>query len=212
MTALALAVRGLHHPAGARPLVLPALDLAPGARLVVRGPSGSGKTTLLRLIAGELSPAAGELRVGGAPWSALPADARRAGRFGTIGVIPQELTLIDWLDAWDNLCLGWALGARPQSAGMEARAAALVAALGLPPLRGRAPRTLSMGERQRLVVARALLPGPGLVVADEPTSALDPAGADAVDAALRASGATAVVATHDPRLAGDDTLTLPVGP
>jgi putative ABC transport system ATP-binding protein len=212
MTPVALAVRGLEHPAGARPLRIPALDVPGGARLVVRGPSGAGKSTLLRILSGELAPAVGEVRMDGGPWSALPAEARRAARFGPVGVIPQTLAFVDWLDAWANLRLGWALGARPADPGVDRRAAALADALGLPPLRGRAPATLSMGERQRLAVARALLPGPGLVLADEPTSALDPAAAAAVDAALGAAGATLVLATHDPRFDGATTLHLPVGP
>jgi sulfonate transport system ATP-binding protein len=144
-------LRGLHRAFEARP-VLTGVDLSirAGELVVLLGASGSGKTTLLRVLAGLDREAGGEVRV----------PDRRA-------VVFQEHRLLPWLRVADNVALGL-----PRAAGY-ARAAAMLAEVGLAD-RGRAwPRQLSGGQAQRVALARALVRDPDLLLLDEPFGALD---------------------------------------
>jgi peptide/nickel transport system ATP-binding protein len=149
--------------------------LAPGRTLGLVGESGSGKSTTARMVLGLAAPDAGEVRLFGEPWSALPESARRPRR-PAIGAVYQ-----DPLSSFDPRFTVGGLLADALSAGRTARTRSRLAAIhalldlvGLDrSLAARHPRTLSGGQRQRVAIARALAPEPRVLVCDEPVSALD---------------------------------------
>ena len=177
-----------------------------GERLVVHGPNGSGKSTLLGVLAAEVAPSAGSVRVAGVDLTGADDATRTVLRRDRLGLVDQRArrSLRPELDVVDNVALQLRVAGRPRekarSAGREA-----LDSLGLGHLAGRRPETLSGGEAQRVAVAAALAHRPTVVLADEPTGELDAAAADLVydvlAAAVRDLGATLVLVTHDPRAA-----------
>jgi putative ABC transport system ATP-binding protein len=193
----------------------PVLDIASfsvprGERVFLCGPSGSGKSTLLGVIGGVLQPGQGEVRVLGTDIGRLSPAARDHFRADQVGLVFQQFNLLPYLGVVDNVLLATRFSARRAAAvGHDAAAAAhaCLGALGLEDARLlQAPVTdLSVGQQQRVAVARALLGAPGLVIADEPTSALD---ADARSAFMdllfrecARTGATLLFVSHDRALA-----------
>lgn len=147
------------------------LSVGAGELVALYGPSGSGKTTLLMLIAGLLTPDSGSLRVNGREVSTLSARERAHYRRSELGFIRQSLDLIPGVRADDNAALK--LFATSGRRDAHRQVAPLLERLGL---NGRAiqrAEQLSMGERQRVMIARALSTGPRLILADEPTGSLD---------------------------------------
>jgi phosphonate transport system ATP-binding protein len=147
-----------------------------GGFLAVVGPSGAGKSTFLAAMAGLLAPLAGEIRFAGAA-GALRAPGALRGR---LGLVFQELRLVPTATLLDNVLAGrlgrhawWSTVARLPRQG-ESEARALLSALGIAELAGRAACEVSGGEQQRAALARALFLEPEAVLADEPVSALDP--------------------------------------
>jgi ABC-type lipoprotein export system ATPase subunit len=177
-----------------------------GERLVVQGPNGSGKTTLLGVLAAEIAPSAGSVRVAGIDLTGADDATRTAVRRDRLGLVDQRArrSLRPELDVVDNVALQLRVSGRRRA---EARLAAreALARLGLDHLADRRPETLSGGEAQRVAVAAALAHRPTVVLADEPTGELDAAAADLVynvlAAAVEELGATLVLVTHDPRAA-----------
>ncbi len=166
------------------------LSMVVGAGEVVAlvGPSGSGKTTTLNLILGWDTPSSGAVRstVAGGDWRSM-------------AVVPQELGLLPELTALENV----ELARRFVRGAIEPDMSALFDALGLEGVAGRYPDELSMGEQQRVAVARAVALEPKLLVADEPTAHQDERRADQVMdqlVAVARRGGAVVVATHDGRL------------
>ena len=169
-------------------------NLRPGELVGLLGPSGCGKTTLLRLIAGFECPSRGRILIQGqeVAGSQRWVEPERRG----VGMVFQDYALFPHLDAWRNTCFGL----RPRQD--RSRASWLLELLGLKGLEHRFPHELSGGQRQRLALARALAPGPALLLLDEPFSNLD------VDVRLRLRGelhgvlsrcgASGVIVTHDP--------------
>ncbi len=194
--AASLSVRSVSK-AFATTSVLRGLDLeAPAGKLTaVLGPSGCGKTTLLRLIAGFERADAGSIAVGGQ----VVCDERThlAPERRGIGVVAQEGALFPHLDVAANVGFGLS---RAQRRG-GGRVAELLELVGLGGLGKRHPHELSGGQQQRVALARALAPAPRLVLLDEPFDALDASlraqVRGEVCAVLRASGATALLVTHD---------------
>jgi iron(III) transport system ATP-binding protein len=195
MTALALA--GVRRAFGTRIVLRDIhLDLASGGMLAVLGASGSGKTTLLRLICGFERSGGGTIRLGdglvSGPGVHVPPERRR------VGYVAQDGALFPHLSVADNIAFGLSRRERRR----RDRVGELLELVGLPTAYAdRPPQELSGGEQQRVSLARALAPQPGLVLLDEPFSSLD-AGLrvetrEAVAAALRRTGATAVLVTHD---------------
>ena len=175
MTPPRLELRGVGHAYGGRVVLAGVdLDLAPGRALGLLGPNGSGKSTLLRCIAGLLRPRAGQVLVDGRESCELP-PAERA-RVAYAGHRPL---LWDGLTAHENLAL--CAGLYGLDAGAAERA---LAAADLAEAAERPAASLSQGQRQRLALARALLPGPALLVLDEPHSGLDEASSARLDALL----------------------------
>jgi len=175
------------------------LELESGRLSTVTGPSGSGKSTLLHLLAGLDLPTAGEVHVLDAPISQLDATHRALVRRAHIGLVTQGTDLVPFLTALESVELALAMRGAP-----TANATQMLASVGLEELAEQRVSRLSMGERQRVAVARALAARPKLLLADEPTARLDEANARAVGALFAelaaTTGAAIVCATHDPVL------------
>jgi len=182
--------------------VLEGLDLSfTGGRLhAVTGPSGSGKTTLLHLLAGLEVPDDGAIHVAGRDLTGLDRTARAALRREHIAYVGQQAGLVPHLSALENVELALALRGREEGSRLAALSA--LDSVGLGERATQRVSRLSHGERARVAIARAIAPGPSLLLADEPTSRLDGANAIAVAILLgrlaRATGAAVVCSTHDP--------------
>ena len=177
-------LKGVRHRYGAREVLsLERFEAAQGDKWLVLGPSGSGKSTLLHILAGLLHPTSGTVEV------ARP-----------IGIVPQKLHLIASLSVEQNLLLAQYLAGAKQE---PARAAQVLAGVGMADRAGDRPHQLSHGQAQRVAVARAVMNRPKLLIADEPTSNLDDAhcaaALDLLEAQAAECGATLIVATHDAR-------------
>jgi iron(III) transport system ATP-binding protein len=186
----ALTVEGLTKSFTTTP-VLTGVDLhVPGGSLTaLLGPSGCGKTTLLRLIAGFDDPDSGTVRVG---------DRVVAGGGRSVAARRRGIGFVPHLSVAGNVTFGLPRRLRRDMG----RIRELLTLVGLDAdLAGRPPHQLSGGQQQRVALARALAPEPSLVLLDEPFSSLDAALREetrqAVTAALTATGATAVLVTHD---------------
>ena len=186
------------HPGRRLPAVAGvSFELEPGACLLIVGPSGSGKSTLARALAG-LVPwsvpgrVEGDLRIDGLPVGAQDPVAL-VERLGIVLQDPSSQLVMEHVE--DDVAFGLE-GRRWDRAAMQARVPTALAETGLAGFERRRTARLSGGEQQRLALAGALAPRPGLLVLDEPTSSLDPAGAVAFVgrlAALRAARATTIV-------------------
>jgi putative ABC transport system ATP-binding protein len=192
-------------PSGGRELtILDSVDLAidPGECVAILGPSGSGKSTMLALMAGLDRPSSGEVLIDGAPIQDLSEDALALLRRRTIGFVFQSYQLLGNLTALENVMLPVELAGADDA---PARAAALLAEVGLAERGHHYPSQLSGGEQQRVALARAFAVAPPLLLADEPTGNLDSAtGGRVLDTlmALRTRlGTTLVMVTHDPAIA-----------
>ncbi|WP_300391305.1 ABC transporter ATP-binding protein [Henriciella sp.] len=208
----AVSIRNLEFAWPDSPVLLDiaSFELKRGERLFLRGPSGSGKSTLLGLIAGVLEPQAGHVEVLGEDMAALPGSKRDRLRADCLGVIFQMFNLVPYLSVVQNVTLPcrFSAGRREAVGGHPVEEAKrLLARLGLTDanLLERSVTELSVGQQQRVAVARALIGGPQLLIADEPTSALD---ADARDRFIELlneeasrSGAALLFVSHDGALA-----------
>ena len=149
------------------------LEIARGEFLVITGRSGSGKTTLLNLIAGLTRPTSGKVCLDGADLWAMPDWQRSAVRNRKIGFVFQFPSLLPSLSTLENVALPSIFNRDGAQAGAYQRATQLLETVGLSDKLAAYPRQLSAGQQQRVVVARALLNQPELLLADEPTSDLD---------------------------------------
>ena len=188
-------------------LAIPALDLQPGEAVLLLGESGSGKSTLLSLICGIVTADAGQVIACGTDLARLGPGARDRFRAEHVGVIFQQFNLLPYASVADNIRLPllFAPARRARAGTAEAEATRLCTALGLAAdLMGRPAGRLSVGQQQRVAVARALIGQPPLIVADEPTSALDAGSQDAflglLFAQVRAAGTTLLMVSHDDRI------------
>lgn len=177
------------------------LTVAPGEFVAVEGPSGSGKTTLLGLLVGLEEPTDGTVTLLGHDLARLTAAERARLRRGRIGLVLQSFGLVDSLSVIENVALPLALAGVDRSE-RSARAAALLAEVGLEGQGTARIDELSGGERQRVAVARALVADPALILADEPTGSLDDQTGEAILELLRDAigtrGSSLVLVTHDP--------------
>ena len=205
----ALAAHALVHdyPGGRRALGGIELALAPGELVCVVGPNGSGKSTLLRLCAGLLAPSAGVLELDGRPLAAFTPRARAR----RLAFVPQALRALPDLDA-QGFVLGGRYAHRSRWAGVlarESRADRAVVARALAEadageLGARRLDELSLGQFQRVLVARALAQEAPLLLFDEPTAALDPEHQVRTFLLLErlvAAGKSALIVTHELNLA-----------
>ena len=148
------------------------LAVTKGEFVILTGRSGSGKTTLLNLAAGLTRPTAGEVRLDDVDLWALPDREQSRLRNRKIGFIFQFPSLLPSLSVIENLLLPLSFGGNGTAGAME-RARQLLATVGLADKLGAYPRQLSAGQQQRVVIARALINQPEVLLADEPTSNLD---------------------------------------
>lgn len=189
-------------------LQIDAFSLAAGEKVFMHGPSGSGKSTFLALLAGVLLPSQGSIRLVGEEITGMRSAQRDAWRADHMGFVFQQFNLLPWLSVMDNVLLPLrfspARRSRLQRAAVD-EATHLLRDLRLPDSVWKQPAAaLSIGQQQRVAVARALLGRPPLLIADEPTSALD---ADTQQAFLdllfrecAQHGSAVLFVSHDMRL------------
>ena len=186
---------------GGPEMAFPDLNVDHGQELLLLGASGTGKTTLLHLIAGMRTPDAGEVTLNGDAFSTLPTADRDLARGRHMGIVFQTAHFVRSLTVSENLALARTLAGLDPDPG---RIAELLAGLGLSHKLHARVDALSVGEQQRVSIARAVVHGPGIILADEPTSALDDVNTDAVLDLLRTqaseAGAALLIVTHDQRL------------
>jgi putative ABC transport system ATP-binding protein len=147
------------------------LELAAGEQAVIRGRSGAGKTTLLNVIAGLASVDSGRIIIDTTDLTRLPEAARDRFRARHIGFVFQTFNLLPGFSALENVLLGMTFTGQPRDA---RRATDLLGRVGLGYRLSHKPAALSVGEQQRVAVARALVNRPVLLLADEPTANVDP--------------------------------------
>lgn len=216
MTALpVLQAQGIERvfPAGPRPLriVLENLALAAGEIALMQAPSGTGKSTVMSMLGLATRPDRismlllardhGEGIDAAAGWRRGAQRRLGAARASLIGFVMQTGALISFLTLRENILEPLRLRRRAEPRDVEA----LSAELGIREVLDRRPHAVSIGQRQRAALARALIGGPALLLADEPTAALDPETAEAVDQvivhAVQAQGVAALIASHRPNSA-----------
>ncbi len=184
------------HPGGHALFDDLSLSLAAGEYVAIMGESGVGKSTLLNLIAGLEQPDRGSIRIAGQPISGLPDEAAARLRREKLGFVFQAFHVLPHLTLMQNVRVPLLLLGRDD----PARAAAMLAAVGLGDRLGAYPHELSGGELQRVAIARALVHRPALLLADEPTGNLDPDTAREIlhllHEEIRANGTTAILVTH----------------
>lgn len=181
--------------------------MEPGEQVALAGGSGSGKTTLLNLIAGILRADSGSIECDGIDVAQLGEAERDRFRAERIGYVFQTFNLLQGYTALENVELGMMFGV-----GVDGEyARALLERVGLGDRLHDRPRTLSVGQQQRVAVARALANKPRLVLADEPTGNLDPAaGAEAlrlIREICSEHNAALLLVSHDEKVLGQfDTV------
>ena len=178
------------------------LEVSRGEVVSIVGASGAGKTTLLQIL-GTLSKAdRGSVEIDGQDVSSLGDRALSRFRNEKIGFVFQFHHLLPEFTAFENVCIPGLIGRRPK-AEVERRAGELLALVGLTQRRDHKPGELSGGEQQRLVIARALLNDPQVLLADEPTGNLDPVTADGIMQLFQkiaSQGCAVVMSTHNTAL------------
>lgn len=172
------------------------LSVAPGEIHAVLGENGAGKSTLMKIIFGAVRPDAGEMHFNGEPVSInSPHDARNLG----IAMVFQHFSLFDTLTVAENIALGLPIGQQGGMKELAERIRATAERYGLPLEPNRHVHTLSVGERQRVEIVRALLANPQLLILDEPTSVLTPQAVETLFVTLRqlaAEGTSILYISH----------------
>lgn len=196
--------------------------IAAGERVFLRGPSGSGKTTLLSLVSAVILPQQGRITVDGTDLQALKGRQRDRFRADHLGLVFQQFNLLPFLSVAENVQLPCRFSQRRRSQALQGGASLrqeterLLQRMQLPSdILERPVMQLSVGQQQRVAVARALIGCPSLIIADEPTSALD---RDAQQAFIRllfdevaAAGSSLLFVSHDETLASGFDRQLDLG-
>jgi putative ABC transport system ATP-binding protein len=179
------------------------IEIPKGDFVAIVGPSGSGKSTFLLMFGGMLSPASGSVRVDGQSLYDLNSERRAVVRREKIGFVFQTFNLVPYLTALENVQIPLFL-AKLSDKEQKERATALLERVGLGDRLDHKPSELSIGQQQRVALARMLANDPPIILADEPTGNLDPENAESVQSFLKeanAEGRTIVMVTHDTRAA-----------
>lgn len=190
-------------------LKVPSFAVKRGDRILLLGNSGSGKSTFLSLICGINAADQGHLSVNGTDLGPMTPGARDRFRAENIGIVFQQFNLLPYATPLDNILLPlqFAPARRKRAGNAKQTALSLADALTLPAalMSATTADQLSVGQQQRVAVARALIGQPPLIIADEPTSSLDAdVGARFLDllfAQCARAGSTLVMVSHDERLA-----------
>ena len=191
-------------PGGERADVLdvPGFVLARGEQAALEGTSGSGKSTLLHVISGIMRPDSGRVVVAGTDITRLDEGRRDRLRADTLGLVFQQFNLLPGFTAVENLLVAMSFASGKPD---RARATGLLEAVGLGHRLHHKPAELSIGQQQRVAVARALANRPLAILADEPTASIDAAHQQQVVDLLRNTcaehGVALLVVTHDPDVA-----------
>lgn len=194
------------YAVGSEPVVAlhdASVTFEPGELVAVVGPSGSGKSTFLQLIGLLDTPSEGEVRFDGRDVGSLGDGERTRVRLHSLGFVFQRFHLLNGLTALENVALPMeAAGLSPEE--RHARAAHLLASVGLGDRLAFRPAQLSGGQRQRVAVSRAVANDPSVVLADEPTGELHTDDKQLVLTLFRElnrQGRTVIIVTHDPDVA-----------
>ena len=187
-------------------------NIRKGESVFLRGPSGSGKSTLLGLIGGVLEPDMGAVKICGQDTTKLTSGKRDQIRADHLGIIFQQFNLLPYLSVIQNCILPCRFSSTRKQRAIEMSGSAVKAANSL--VRGlglsdehldRPVGELSVGQQQRVAVARALIGGPDIIIADEPTSALDHDNRDRfielLNVQREAFGSSLLFVSHDDTLA-----------
>jgi putative ABC transport system ATP-binding protein len=184
-------------------LVDASIEIGKGDFVSLVGPSGSGKSTLLLMLGGMLSPTSGRVTLDGHSLYDRSADERAKLRQQYVGFVFQTFNLVPYLTAAENVQIPLFLAGVPV-VDQQPRAAELLRRVGLGERMDHKPSELSVGQQQRVALARMLANDPAVILADEPTGNLDPETAAQVIGFLEEfneEGRTIVMVTHDPRAA-----------
>lgn len=188
------------------------LNVTPGEFVVITGRSGSGKTTLLNLVAGLARPTAGQVKIERVDLWSLSDAEQSLLRNRTMGFVFQFPSLLPALTVLENVALPTRLSRGPGKQEVYTRAERLLEEVGLSDKLPAYPRQLSAGQQQRVVVARALINQPRLLLADEPTSNLDEQTEREIMALLEEihtrTGITVLLVTHAGQLVPRGTRAL----
>lgn len=179
------------------------VTMGSGEFVSIVGPSGSGKSTLLLMLGGMLSPTSGRVLLQGASLYDLHPNERAMMRKQHVGFVFQTFNLVPYLTAIENVQLPLFLSGT-QAERQQSRATELLERVGLCDRLDHKPSELSIGQQQRVALARMLANDPQLILADEPTGNLDPDTSAMVlnfFEQIVAEGRTIVMVTHDPRAA-----------
>lgn len=169
-----------------------------GEFVFIVGRSGSGKTTLLNLISGILNPNSGKVEFEGKDLSLMNDRDKSFYRNETIGFVPQSLGALPNLSIIDNVRVPFFLFGRDGDS--SGRAGSLLEMMGIFHLKDEMPKNLSGGEEKRMLIARALMNSPKLLIADEPTANLDMETSEEVMKAIKevnSQGTAVLIVTHD---------------
>lgn len=183
-------------------LDIPEFQLAEAEQMVLMGRSGCGKSTLLHIIAGISKPDSGQVKVAGLDITRLSEAGRDRFRAEKIGYVFQTFNLLPGFSALENVILGMSFASGKFD---RDRAVALLDRVGLAERALHKPTALSVGEQQRVAVARALANKPKLVLADEPTANVDPGNQQQIVDLIRQTcteeGIALMIVTHTPEVA-----------
>jgi len=194
-------------------LAIDEFNIERGERVFLQGLSGSGKTTLLSLIASVLKPQSGRIVVDGVGLSALRGGQRDRFRANKIGLVFQQFNLLPFLSVRENIQLPCKFSKLRRTKACQSGGTLvdetdrLLRAMHLNPaeIQDKAVTNLSVGQQQRVAVARALIGHPPLIIADEPTSALDSETRqvfiDLLFAEVESAGSSLLFVSHDASLA-----------
>jgi putative ABC transport system ATP-binding protein len=183
-------------------LDVPAFAVAEGEQCALEGQSGSGKSTLLHVISGIMRPDAGSVRIDGLDITRLAEARRDQVRADKLGLVFQQFNLLPGFTALENVLVAMSFGSGKPD---RWRAADLLASVGLAQRLHHKPAALSVGQQQRVAVARALANRPRAILADEPTASVDAAHQrqviDLVRGTCTEQGVALLLVTHDPAVA-----------
>jgi len=180
------------------------LDLFSQEFAIIAGPSGSGKTTLLTIVGLILKPTSGKIFIGDREVTREPENVQATLRMKKFGFVFQQADLIPGLNVMENILIAAAVQGKRVPSAVKKRAKDILDQFGLQSYAEAKPQQLSMGQKQRVALVRALINDPVLLLCDEPTSALDVESSNIVlDSLKKLSGDErrgVLMVTHDPRV------------